>query len=159
MPVVYLGLGSNIGDKEAHIIQALRLISEICKVKKKSHLYLTEPIGNRDQEWFLNCVVEVETELNTEHLLASIKSIERTLGRVKTVKNGPRIIDIDILFFGNQIVQTKNLVIPHPLLQERLFVLQPMMDLNADFVHPVLKKSIQELYKNHPKNEKVRLHK
>jgi 2-amino-4-hydroxy-6-hydroxymethyldihydropteridine diphosphokinase len=159
MPLVYLGLGSNIGDKEAHIAQALRLISEICEVKKKSHLYLTEPVGNRHQDWFLNCVVEVETELDPKHLLSSIKSIERTLGRVKTAKNGPRIIDIDILFFGDQIVQTKNLIIPHPLLQERLFVLQPMMDINADFVHPVLKKSIQELYKNHPKNQKVLLHK
>jgi len=159
MPEVYLGLGSNIGDSELHITQALRLISEICEVKKKSQLYLTEPIGNRDQNWFLNCVVEIETELDPKHLLAAIKSIERTLGRVETFKKGPRIIDIDILFFGDQIVQTKNLIIPHPLLQERLFVLQPMMDLNADFVHPVLKKSIQELYKNHPKNEKVLLHK
>jgi 2-amino-4-hydroxy-6-hydroxymethyldihydropteridine diphosphokinase len=159
MPLVYLGLGSNIGDKEAHIAQALRLISEICEVKKKSHLYLTEPVGNCHQDWFLNCVVEVETELDPKHLLSSIKSIERTLGRVKTVKNGPRIIDIDILFYGDQIVQTKNLIIPHPLLQERLFVLQPMMDLNADLLHPVLKKSVQELYKNHPKNEKVLLHK
>jgi 2-amino-4-hydroxy-6-hydroxymethyldihydropteridine diphosphokinase len=159
MSAVYLGLGSNIGDKEVHITDALRLISEICEVKKKSHLYLTEPVGNRDQEWFLNCVIEVETELDPKHLLSCIKSIERTLGRVKTVKNGPRIIDIDILFFGDQIVQTKNLVIPHPLSQERLFVLQPMMDINADFVHPTLKKSIQELYKNHPKNQKILLHK
>jgi 2-amino-4-hydroxy-6-hydroxymethyldihydropteridine diphosphokinase len=159
MPVVYLGLGSNIGDKEAHITQALHLISEICEVKKKSHLYLTEPVGNTKQEWFLNCVVEVETELDPKHLLVAIKSIERTLGRVKTVKNGPRIIDIDILFYGNKIVDTKNLVIPHPLLQKRLFVLQPMMDLNPYFIHPILKKSIQELYKNHPKNEKVLLHK
>ncbi len=159
MPGVYLGLGSNIGDREAHITQALQLISEICEVKKKSHLYLTEPVGDIKQDWFLNNVIEVKTELDPEHLLSSIKSIERTIGRVKTVKNGPRIIDIDILFYGDQIVQTKNLIIPHPLLHERLFVLQPMLDLNPDFVHPVLKKSILELYNNHPKTEKVLLYK
>lgn len=159
MPVVYLGIGSNIGDKEANITQALRLISKICEVKKKSHLYHTEPIGNTEQDWFLNCVVEIETDIDPKHLLSSFKSIERTLGRTKTTKNGPRTIDIDILFYGTRIVKTKNLVIPHPLLQERLFVLQPMMDLNPDFVHPVLQKPIQELYKNHPCKEKVLLYK
>jgi len=159
MPVVYLGFGSNIGDREANITQALRLISEICTVKKKSHLYHTEPVGNTEQDWFLNCVVEIETDIDPKHLLSIFKSIERTLGRIKTTKNGPRIIDIDILFYGNRIVKTKNLVIPHPLLQERLFVLQPMMDLNPSFVHPVLKKPIQELYKNHPDKEKVLLYK
>jgi 2-amino-4-hydroxy-6-hydroxymethyldihydropteridine diphosphokinase len=158
MPVVYLGLGSNMGDKEANIAQALRHISDICKVKKKSHLYHTEPVGNTKQDWFLNCVVEIETEIDPKHLLSSFKSIERTLGRTKITKNGPRTIDIDILFYGNRIVKTKNLVIPHPLLQERLFVLRPMMDLDPSFVHPVLKKSIQELYKNHPDNEKVLLY-
>jgi 2-amino-4-hydroxy-6-hydroxymethyldihydropteridine diphosphokinase len=159
MPRFYLSLGSNIGDREAHITQALHLISEICTVKKKSHLYLTEPVGDIKQDWFLNSVIEVKTELDPKHLLSSIKSIERTIGRVKTVKNGPRIIDIDILFYEDQIIQTKNLIIPHPLLHERLFILQPMLDLNPDFIHPVLKKSILELYKNHPKTEKVLLYK
>lgn len=159
MPVVYLGLGSNIGDKQRNITNALCLISEICEVKKKSRMYLTEPVGNIEQDWFLNCVVEIQTEIEPKHLLSSFKSIERKLGRAKNVKNGPRIIDIDILFYGNNIVTTKNLVIPHPLLHERLFVLQPMMDLDPGFIHPVLKKSIQELYKNHPGNKKVLLYK
>ena len=159
MPVVYLGLGSNIGDKQGNITSALCRISEICEVKKKSRMYLTEPVGNIEQDWFLNCVVEIQTEIEPKHLLSSFKSIERKLGRAKNVKNGPRIIDIDILFYGNNIVTTKNLVIPHPLLHERLFVLQPMIDLNPDFIHPVLKKSIQELYKNHLGNKKVLLYK
>jgi len=159
MPVVYLGLGSNIGDKKRNITNALCLISEICEVKKKSRMYLTEPIGNIEQDWFLNCVVEIETEIEPKQLLSCFKSIERKLGRAKNVKNGPRIIDIDILFYGNKIVTTKNLVIPHPLLHERLFVLQPMIDLNPDFIHPVLKKSIQELYKNHLGKAKVLLYK
>ena len=122
-------------------------------------MYLTEPVGNIEQDWFLNCVVEIQTEIEPKHLLSSFKSIERKLGRAKNVKNGPRSIDIDILFYGNNIVNTKNLVIPHPLLHERLFVLQPMIDLNPDFIHPVLKKSIQELYKNHLGKEKVLLYK
>ncbi len=159
MPLIYLGLGSNIGDKEAHITQACRLISEKCKIKKTSHLYLTEPVGDTEQEWFLNCVVEIETELDPGRLLSFLKSIERTLGRMKTKKNGPRIIDIDILFYGDLVVRTRDLVIPHPLLQERLFVLQPIMELNPSFVHPILKQSIQELYKNNPKDKKVLLHK
>jgi 2-amino-4-hydroxy-6-hydroxymethyldihydropteridine diphosphokinase len=155
MPVVYLSLGSNIGDKEGSITQALCRLSERCEVKKKSHLYLTEPVSDIKQGWFLNCAIEGETTLDPKHLLSFIKSIERALGRIKTKKNGPRIIDIDILFYEDQIVQTKNLVIPHPLLQERLFVLQPMMDLNPMMVHPVLKKSIQELYESIPKNKKI----
>ena len=159
MLVVFLGLGSNIGDKEGYIKKALNLISKIAEVKKKSHLYLTEPIGKTKQEWFLNCVVAIETELDPKRLLSCLKSIERKLDRVKTVKNGPRTIDIDILFYGDHIVKTKNLVIPHPLLQDRLFVLQPMMDLNPYLIHPVLKKTIQELYKNHPGKEKVLLYK
>ncbi len=159
MPVAYLGLGSNIGDKEGHLTQALGIISESCTIKKKSHLYLTEPVGNINQDWFLNNAVEVDTELDPRHLLTFLKSIERTLGRIKTVKNGPRIIDLDILFYEDQIIKTKNLVIPHPLLHERLFVLQPLMDLNPDFVHPVLKKKIQEIYNNLPKNKKVMLYK
>jgi 2-amino-4-hydroxy-6-hydroxymethyldihydropteridine diphosphokinase len=155
MPIVFLSLGSNIGDKEEHIRKALTLLANICKVRRTSHLYLTEPVGYTEQDWFLNCVVEVETDVDPKKLLSSIKSIERKLGRKKTVKNGPRIIDIDILFYGDCVVNTKNLVIPHPLLQERLFVLQPMMDLNPGFVHPVLKKTIQELYMHRPWAEMV----
>jgi 2-amino-4-hydroxy-6-hydroxymethyldihydropteridine diphosphokinase len=159
MSVVYLGLGSNIGDKEGFITQALCLLSEKCEVKKQSHFYRTEPVGTLQQDWFLNCAIEGETSLDPKDLLTFIQSVEHTLGRVKTEKNGPRIIDIDILLYGNEIVQTKNLIIPHPLLQDRLFVLQPMMDLNPALIHPVLKKSIQVLYKKVPKDKKVLLYK
>jgi len=159
MPIVFLSLGSNIGNKEDHINKALTFISELYEVKKISHLYLTEPVGNIKQDWFLNCAVEIKTDIDPKKLLSSIKTIEKKLGRKKTVKNGPRIIDIDILFYGDHVIKTKNLVIPHPLMQERLFVLRPMMDINLDFVHPVLKKSIHELYKDHPWVEKVTLYK
>lgn len=159
MTVVYLSFGSNIDDKEGAITHALCLLSEKCEVKKKSHLYLTEPVSKIQQDWFLNCAIEGETSLDPIDLLTFIQSIERTLGRVRTGKNGPRIIDIDILFYGNEIVQTKNLVIPHPLLQDRLFVLQPMMDLSPVLIHPILKKSIQVMYKEVPKDKKVLLYK
>ncbi len=159
MPTALLGLGSNIGDKEGYIDKALGLISELYEVKKVSPLYLTEPVGNIKQEWFLNCVVEIKTDFNPKKLLSSFKSIERKLGRIKRVKNGPRCIDIDILFYGDQIIKTKNLIIPHQLVQDRLFVLKPLMDIAPHFIHPVLKKSIEELYKNHQWTEKVILYK
>jgi 2-amino-4-hydroxy-6-hydroxymethyldihydropteridine diphosphokinase len=150
MPVVYLGLGSNIGKKEEHIKKALSLISKVYEVKRMSPLYLTEPVGNKEQEWFLNCVVELQTEVDPNKLLSSFKTIERKLGRTKGEKNSPRIIDIDILFYGDQVVNTKSLMIPHPLLHERLFVLQPLMDLIPDFYHPVLKKTIRQLFTEQP---------
>jgi 2-amino-4-hydroxy-6-hydroxymethyldihydropteridine diphosphokinase len=159
MPIVFLGLGSNLGNKEDLINKTLTFISEIYTVKKTSHLYLTEPVGNITQDWFLNCVVEIQTDVYPKKLLSIFKSIERKLGRTKTVKNGPRTIDIDILFYGDHVIKTKTLVIPHPLIQERLFVLQPMMDINPDLIHPVLKKSIHELYNDHPWTEKVTLYK
>lgn len=150
MTVVYLSLGSNIMSKEEHIKKAISCIGDFYTMKTVSPLYLTEPVAFPDQDWFLNCVVEVDTDVDPKILLSKLKSIERKLGRKKTVKNGPRSIDIDILFYGDQVVQTKNLMIPHPLIQERLFVLQPMMDLNPYFMHPVLHKTIQELYEEHP---------
>ena len=159
MPLVYLGLGSNIGDKEVYINKALTLLSEFSIVKRVSHLYLTEPVGNVKQDWFLNCTVEIETEAEPKKLLSCVKTVERTLGRTKTIRNKPRCIDIDILFYGDCIVNTKTLVIPHPSIQERLFVLRPLMDLNPYFIHPVLKKSIRELYKSHSWIHKVKRYK
>lgn len=159
MSLVYLGLGSNIGDKENFIKKALDRISKLSTIQKISPLYLTEPVGPIVQEWFLNCVVVIETEHDPMTLLTSLKSIERTLGRKKTIKSGPRCIDIDILFYDDRIMTTRKLVIPHPLLHERLFVLQPMMDLAPHYIHPLLKKSIQELYKSRPWSEKVVLYK
>jgi 2-amino-4-hydroxy-6-hydroxymethyldihydropteridine diphosphokinase len=155
MPTVFLGLGSNIGDKEKNIDKAIAFISEEYAIKKTSHLYLTEPVGNIKQDWFLNCVIEIQTEVDPKKLLFAIKSIERKLGRTKTVKNGPRTIDIDILFYGDHVLKTKSLVLPHPSIQERLFVLQPMMDINPDLIHPVFKRSIHDLYHDRLWAEKV----
>ena len=150
MPIVYLSLGSNIGDKTAQITQALDRIARVCEIKQVSPYYLTEPVGLKNQDWFLNCVVEVETEKDPNELLSALQLIEKKMGKTKTKVNGPRTIDIDILFFDDQVVNQKNLVIPHPRLHTRLFVLQPMMDLNSSFLHPVLKKTIKELYERQP---------
>ena len=146
MTVVYLGFGSNMGDKEDVINQAIKRIQKFCEVTKLSSLYVTEPVGYKNQEWFLNCVVEVKTKLDPIKLLTVCTEVEQQLGRKTSVKNGPRIIDIDILFYGDKVTKRDDLVIPHPRLHERLFVLQPMMDVNPGFVHPVLKKTIKELY-------------
>ena len=150
MPIVYLSLGSNIGDKTAQITQTLDRIARVCEIKQVSPYYLTEPVGLKNQDWFLNCVVEVETEKDPNELLSALQLIEKKMGKTKTKVNGPRTIDIDILFFDDQVVNQKNLVIPHPRLHTRLFVLQPMMDLNSSFLHPVLKKTIKELYERQP---------
>jgi 2-amino-4-hydroxy-6-hydroxymethyldihydropteridine diphosphokinase len=155
MPRVFLGLGSNIDDKERYITTAISLISEICTVKKKSHLYLTEPVGATNSDWFMNSVIEIETEMNPDALLSALQSIEQQLGRKKTVKNAPRTIDIDILLYDDVILKKKHLVIPHPLLQDRLFVLQPMMDIDPSVIHPVFGTSIRELIKDCLRTEKV----
>lgn len=159
MTRVFLGLGSNIGDREKHIYEAIFFITEVSSSIKVSHLYLTEPVGSIKQEWFLNCALEIDTSITPERLLSLVKSIERKIGRKKTVKNGPRIIDVDILFYGDMVVNTKTLVIPHPLIQERLFVLQPLMDLDPFFIHPILKKTIRELHQSRPWAEKVQYYK
>jgi 2-amino-4-hydroxy-6-hydroxymethyldihydropteridine diphosphokinase len=159
MTRVLLGLGSNLGDKEKNIKDAITSISAFSIIKKKSHLYHTEPVGFADQPWFLNCAIEIETEVKPHELLSLVKSIEQKLGRKKTITHGPRQIDIDILFYGDFVLKTKDLVIPHPLIQDRLFVLQPLLDIDPFFIHPVQKKSIQELYKHLSATHEVHLYK
>ena len=159
MTRVLLGLGSNLGDKEKNIIEAITRISAFSTIKKKSHLYRTEPVGFIDQPWFLNCAIEIETEVTPYELLSLVKSIEKKLGRKKTIAYGPRQIDIDILFYGDLVLKTKDLVVPHPLIQDRLFVLQPLLDIDPFFIHPVQKKTIQELYKRLSATHDVQLYK
>ncbi len=159
MSRVFLGLGSNMGDKEKNIRSALSLISDVCEIKKVSPFYLTEPVGSVKQQWFLNCCVEIETILNPEKLLSHLKTIEQRLGRTKTVRNGPRSIDIDILFYEDLVVHTKDLIIPHPRIEERLFVLRPLLDLDPEFIHPLQKISLRKMYQHRRWNEKVLLYK
>ena len=145
MPEVYLGLGSNLGDKRANILRALELLGEISRVHQVSSLFKTEPVGNPNQDWFLNCAVEIETALDPRRLLAAALAIERKLKRVRKIKDGPRTIDIDILFYGSSVVEESGLAIPHPRLHQRLFVLAPLQEICPGFAHPVLKQSVHEL--------------
>ena len=146
MKTVYLSLGSNVGDREANLREALeRLEAPDLHVKRVSPIYETEPVEYTDQRWFLNLAAEAETDLFPMQLLARIGKIERALGRVRTVPKGPRTIDIDILLYGRAVVGSKTLEIPHPRMAERRFVLAPLADLAPDLRHPVTHQSVRQM--------------
>ncbi|MCC6498837.1 MAG: 2-amino-4-hydroxy-6-hydroxymethyldihydropteridine diphosphokinase [Anaerolineales bacterium] len=143
--VVYLALGSNIGNRAQNLKEAIAALPPQMEVKARSAVYETPPWGFEDQEKFLNQAVRVETYLKPEQLIKHLKRLEVALGRTETFQNGPRLIDIDILFYDDLVLYSPALTIPHPRLHERGFVLVPLMDIASDFVHPVKKKSIREL--------------
>jgi 2-amino-4-hydroxy-6-hydroxymethyldihydropteridine diphosphokinase len=154
---VVLGLGSNLGDREAAIAGALaRLAERGYRAARTSSLYLTEPVGGPPQGWFLNAVADGETALGPEALLAACLAVELELGRVREVANGPRTIDVDILFYGGEVHPGPAPVIPHPRLAERRFVLEPLVELLPDLVHPVLGASARELLARCPDHSEVK---
>jgi 2-amino-4-hydroxy-6-hydroxymethyldihydropteridine diphosphokinase len=148
--IAYIGIGSNIGDK---INQCEKAISEILKVDHhkllaKSSLFKTQPTGYTSQDWFVNGVIKIETDLEAHELLRKLKAIESQLGRTETFRWGPRTIDLDILFFDDAEIHTEELQVPHPSIQERQFVLIPLAEIDRYLIHPVLKKTVQELLNN-----------
>lgn len=143
--ILYLALGSNLDNRVANLKATLNNLPPQVMVRKKSSVYETPPWGFEDQPAFLNQVVEAETYLEPEPLLKHLKRLEKALGRLPGFENGPRLIDIDILFFDELTLDTSPLVIPHPRLHERGFVLVPLVELAPELVHPVLKKSVSEL--------------
>ena len=143
---VYLGLGSNVGNRQKYLSLALSHLAQKMKIVRKSSVYETDPIGNTNQAKFLNMVCEAKTILAPEALLKMVKSIEKKLGRPDHYpKDSPRTIDIDILFYAEQIVSTPDLIIPHPRLSARAFVLIPMKEIAPEFIDPVTGKTITDL--------------
>jgi len=142
---VYLALGSNLGNRAANLKEAINSLSPQMEVKAKSKVYETPPWGYAEQEKFYNQVLRVQTYLEPEPLLKHLKRLEVALGRKVSFQNGPRLIDIDILFYDDRVLNTPVLDIPHPHVHERGFVLLPMMDIAPDFVHPVTQRSVREM--------------
>lgn len=148
LTTAYLGLGSNVGDREEYIEQAVFLLEKNpnIQVHKRSSNYETEAEGGADQPPFINAAVEVRTKLPPHRLLEVCQEIETALGREREVEWGPRTIDIDILLYENEIISDDKLQVPHPLMHERMFVLRPLKEIAPHMVHPVLEKSIEMLY-------------
>jgi 2-amino-4-hydroxy-6-hydroxymethyldihydropteridine diphosphokinase len=142
---VYLSLGSNLGDRATNLEAAILHLGELGRLVARSSFYETEPQYVPCQPWFLNCAVAVETELMPKQFLARAQAIEQRFGRRRTQPKGPRTIDIDVLLFGGSVVNTPGLVIPHPAMHERRFVLAPLAEIAPDLRHPVFKKTVGEL--------------
>jgi len=145
--LVFLSLGANIGDREAALREAVIRIASLpqTRIDKISSVYETEPWGYRKQDPFLNCILSAQTGATAQELFHMLKSTEREMGRAPAQRYHPRIIDIDILFFDDDIISTTELTVPHVSLHNRRFVLAPLCEIAEDFVHPILKKNIREL--------------
>jgi 2-amino-4-hydroxy-6-hydroxymethyldihydropteridine diphosphokinase len=148
MATSYIAVGSNLGDRKENLKTAKDYLEKIEGIQflKSSSVYETEPVGGPPQGKYLNAVWKVETSLEPKQLLEKLLGIEAQMGRIRKEKNGPRPIDLDILFYEDRILHESDLEIPHPQLQTREFVLKPLMDLAPDFVHPELKKTVREMY-------------
>jgi 2-amino-4-hydroxy-6-hydroxymethyldihydropteridine diphosphokinase len=145
--ISYLSLGSNVGDREAHLREAVRRLSALGTVGKISSFYETEPVEFTKQPWFLNCAVELDTEKTPQGLMRGLLDIEKQMGRDReaSAPKGPRTIDIDILLYGDQIIDEPGLKVPHPAMHQRRFVLAPLAEIDAEVIHPVLERSVGEL--------------
>ncbi|MFA9492614.1 2-amino-4-hydroxy-6-hydroxymethyldihydropteridine diphosphokinase [Streptococcus sp. E17BB] len=142
----FIGLGTNLGDKQAHLTQAVELMRQTgLTIVKQSSVLETEPWGGVEQDSFLNQVIEIETWLTPEALLDTLLAIEAQMGRIREVKWGPRVIDLDILFVGDKTLYTDNLLVPHPYVAEREFVLQSLAEIAPHYTHPVLNKTMRQL--------------
>jgi len=153
---VYLSLGSNMGRRAEQLREANARLEAVGRVVGVSSFYETEPVEFTGQPWFLNCALVLETDKTAEELMAAILAIEEEMGRRRLQKKGPRLIDIDILMFGDEVVREEELTIPHPAMQERRFVLEPLAEIAGEAVHPVLGKTIAELLEELPPGQVVK---
>jgi 2-amino-4-hydroxy-6-hydroxymethyldihydropteridine diphosphokinase len=157
MASAYFGLGSNLGSKTTNLRLAVTALSGLGTIATVSPLYSTEPVGYADQDWFLNACLALDTDLAPDQLLTGISEIEACLGRERTIPNGPRNIDIDLLFYDDLVVDIPDLTVPHPRLHERRFVLEPLAAIAPELVHPRLGKTIAELLAGVPAQPAVQL--
>jgi 2-amino-4-hydroxy-6-hydroxymethyldihydropteridine diphosphokinase len=158
MNKAFLSIGGNQGDMKSNLATAVRLISERCgEIEKISSLYETEAWGNKEQPGFLNQAIQLSTELNAMQLMRRLLKIEKSMGRKREEKYGPRIIDIDIIFFNDDIINYSFLKVPHPEMQNRRFVLVPLEEIAADMMHPVLKLTVKELLDKCPDHLEVKI--
>lgn len=153
---VYLSLGSNLGDRAANLNTAIERLGSLGEVVAVSSYYETEPVDLTRQPWFLNCAIKLKTEKMPRQLLHGVLTIEREMGRRRLQKKGPRNIDIDILLFGNSIVEAKGLTIPHPAMHQRRFVLEPLAEIAPEVRHPVFKRSVRDLRDALPAGQEVK---
>ena len=145
MSVAFIGIGSNLGDRIKNCSDALGQLSKISLIKSFSSIYETEPVGIEDQPEFINCVIKIQTDLTPTDLLTELLGIERRLGRERSVIGGPRIIDLDILFYDDRVLESGNLMIPHPRAHLRRFVLEPLNEIDPNLIHPQLSLSVSKL--------------
>ena len=153
---VYLSLGSNMGDREGHLREAIAQLGWCGRVTAVSSFYETEPVEFTEQAWFLNCAVGLDTMLDAAPLMNELLEIEKEMGRERVLPKGPRVIDIDILLFGNLVVNSAGLTIPHPAMAGRRFVLQPLAEIAPEVRHPVFGKTVRELLDGLPAGQVVR---
>jgi 2-amino-4-hydroxy-6-hydroxymethyldihydropteridine diphosphokinase len=154
--LAYFSLGSNVGDRSGNLRAAIERLREFGRVIAVSGFYETEPVGLREQPWFLNCAVALETSESAGVLLKKSLAIEQEMGRLRTRDKGPRTIDIDILLFGNEVVEERGLKIPHPAMHERRFVLEPLAEIAPEAAHPTTGKTVGELLAELPEGQAVR---
>ncbi len=154
--IVYLSMGSNLGDRAANLRTAIERLGELGEIVSVSSFYETEPVELTAQPWFLNCAVKLDTQKMPRQLISGILNLEQEMGRQRKQNKGPRTIDIDILLFGSSVIEIPSLTIPHPKFHERRFVLEPLSEIAPEARHPALKRSIRELRDALPPGQTVK---